>query len=72
MLLILNAAWSHLSNCEVVYIICLYDAVSRHSEICVSMWKLVSKQNSQVVTLTWCLDRLAHTSCIFLWDLNSS
>lgn len=30
------------------------------------------KQNSQVVTLSGCLDSLAHNSCIFLGDLNSS
>lgn len=33
----------------------------------------VSKQQiPDCVTMTWCLDKLAHNSCIFLSDLNSS
>lgn len=34
--------------------------------------KRVSTQNCQVAPFTWCLDTLAHNSCIFLGDLNSS
>lgn len=54
---------------NLLYAFCVF-LLSRHFKRWLLICKWVLKQNSQVVSLT--LDRLAHNSCIFLGDLNSS
>lgn len=68
----INFCWEYPSSLHnLLYAFCAF-LLSRHSKRWLVFCKQICnlKQNSQVVSLT--LDRLAHNSCIFLGDLNSS